>query len=50
MQLASMSEGELREVVASVCGGRLKEELLVQLKRVKEVCEAQVATMRHFEE
>ncbi len=34
----------------SVGGGRWKEEQFAKLKRVKEVCEAQAATMRHFEE
>ena len=50
MQLAGMSDSELHKLAASVGGGRLKEELFAQLKGVKEVCEAQAATMRHFEE
>ena len=50
MRLAGMSDFELDELTASVGGSRLKGELLVQLKRAKEVCEAQVATMRHFDE
>ena len=45
-----MSGAELLHLAASVGGSRLTEELHVQLKLVKEVCEAQVATMRHFEE
>jgi hypothetical protein len=44
-----MSDSELRTLAASV-GGRMQIELITQLGRVKEVCEAQVATMRHFEE
>ena len=50
MQLAGMSDSELDELAASVGGSRLKGELFVQLQRAKEVCEAQVATMRHFDE
>ena len=49
-RLACMSGAELLHLAASVGGSRLTEELHVQLKRVKEVCEAQVATMRHFDE
>jgi len=50
VQLTGLSEFDIRELAASVGGGRFKEELFAQLKGVKEVCEAQVATMRHFEE
>ena len=50
MRLAGMSDFELDELAASVGGSRLKGELLVQLQRVKDVCEAQMATMRHFDE
>ena len=50
MRLAGMSDFELDELAASVGGSRLKGELLVQLQQEKEVCEAQVATMRHFDE
>ena len=49
-QLAAMSDPELQELASSVGGIRLKDELRVQLQRLKDVCEAQVATMRHFEE
>ena len=49
-QLAGMSDSELDKLAASVGGSRLKGELHLQLQRVKELCEAQVATMRHFEE
>jgi GTPase SAR1 family protein/t-SNARE complex subunit (syntaxin) len=49
-RLAAMSDSELRDVAASLDGGQFKEELLSQLQWVKEVCEAQVATMRHFDE
>ena len=49
-QLTGMHDSELHELAASVGGGRFKEELFAQLQRVKGVCEAQVATMRHFEE
>ena len=45
-----MSDTELLELASSVGGSRFKDELFAQLKRVKDVCEAQVATMRHFEE
>jgi hypothetical protein len=45
-----MGDAELQGVAASVGGKRLKEKLLQELKEVREVCEAQVATMRHFEE
>ena len=50
MRLAGMSDFELDELAACVGGSCLKGELLVQLQRAKEVCEAQVATMRHFDE
>jgi len=49
-QLAGMSEFELVQLVARIGGSRYHAQLLEQLKRVKEVCEAQVATMRHFVE
>jgi len=49
-RLAGMGDAELQGVAASVGGKRLKEKLLQELKDVREVCEAQVATMRHFEE
>ena len=49
-RLACMSGAELLQMAASVGGSHLMEELHLQLKRTKEVCEAQVATMRHFEE
>ena len=50
MQLAGMSDSELDKLAASVGGSRMKRELRWKLQRVKEVCEAQVATMRHFDE
>ncbi len=50
LQLASMSDFELCDLASSVGGSRFKEKLLGQLQRMKEVCEAQVATMRHFKE
>jgi hypothetical protein len=50
MRLAGMSDFELDELAASVGRSRLKGELLVQLQRAKAVCEAQMATMRHFDE
>jgi len=49
-RLACMSDFELRERADSIGGSRKKDELFLQLQRVKEVCEAQVATMRHFDE
>jgi hypothetical protein len=49
-RLAGMGDAELQGVAASVGGKRLKEKLLQELKEAREVCEAQVATMRHFEE
>ena len=49
-QLAGMSEFELVQLAERVGGSRHKAKLLQQLKHVKEVCEAQVATMRHFDE
>ncbi len=50
VQLAGMSEFELKQLAERIGGSRHQAKLLEQLKRVKEVCEAQVATMRHFEE
>jgi hypothetical protein len=50
LQLAGMSDSELCNLAASVGGSRFKDELRAQLQRVKEMCEAQVATMRHFKE
>jgi hypothetical protein len=49
-RLASMSDFELRERADVIGGSRKKEDLFTQLKLVKDLCEAQVATMRHFEE
>ena len=49
-RLAGMGDAELQEVAASVGGKRLREKLLQELKIAREVCEAQIATMRHFEE
>jgi hypothetical protein len=49
-RLAGMGDAELQEVAASVGGKRLREKLLQELKDAREVCEAQIATMRHFEE
>ena len=50
VQLAGMSEFELVQLAEHIGGSRYQGKLLEQLKRVKEVCEAQVATMRHFDE
>ena len=49
-RLASMGEFELAQLAESIGGRRNKALLCLQLQRVKDVCEAQVATMRHFEE
>ena len=49
-RLAGMADVELQEVAASVGGKRLREKLFQELKDTREVCEAQIATMRHFEE
>ena len=49
-RLASMSDFDLRERADVIGGSRKKDDLFTQLKVVKDVCEAQVATMRHFEE
>jgi len=49
-QLAGMSEFELVQLADRIGGSRHHAKLLEQLKRVKEVCEAQMATMRHFDE
>ena len=49
-QLAGMSDLELVQLAERIGGSRHQGKLLEQLKRVKEVCEAQVATMRHFDE
>jgi hypothetical protein len=45
-----MSEFELVQLAERIGGSRYQARLLDQLKRMKEVCEAQVATMRHFDE
>ena len=45
-----MSDFELRERADAIGGSRKKEDLFTQLKLVKDLCEAQVATMRHFDE
>ena len=50
VQLAGMSEFELVQLAERIGGSRHQGKLLEQLNRVKEVCEAQVATMRHFDE
>ena len=49
-RLAGMGDAELQEVAASVGGKRLREKLLQELKIARDVCEVQIATMRHFEE
>ncbi len=49
-RLAGMGDAELQKVAASVGGKRLREKLLKELKDAREVCEAQIATMRYFEE
>lgn len=49
-RLAGMGDAELQELAASVGGKLLKKQLLEELRREREVCEAQIATMRHFEE
>ena len=49
-RLGSMGDAELAELAASVGGRAMKEKLFDQLKRMRMVCEDQIATMRHFEE
>ncbi len=49
-RLAGMGDAELQKVSASVGGKRLREKLRRELYDAREVCAAQIATMRHFEE
>jgi hypothetical protein len=45
-----MSDFELLQLTESIGGSHKKIQLLKELQRVRDECEAQVATMRHFDE
>jgi hypothetical protein len=46
-----MTDADLQKLADSVIAiSQHRQELFTQLKRVKDVCEAQVATMLHFDE
>jgi hypothetical protein len=45
-----MTDAELQKLADSVGNRQHRQELFTQLKGVKDVCEAQVATMLHFDE
>ena len=45
-----MTDAELQKLADSVGNRDNRQRLLTELKKVKDVCEAQVATMLHFDE
>jgi hypothetical protein len=50
MQLSRISDSDLHDLAASFGGLHPEEELFAKMKKIKDVCEAQQATMRYFEE
>ena len=49
-KLAAMTDADLQKLADSVGNRDDRQRLLTELKKVKDVCEAQVATMLHFDE
>jgi hypothetical protein len=45
-----MTDAELHKLADSVGNRQHRQKLFIQLQLVKDVCEAQVSTMLHFDE